>query len=216
MELAVSNEGQENEILYLKTGDSVDTLIRYHENTDSYSLVESDKNTGEILYVVNDTNYKIIAEGENINMYSENGEIMPILITEHVESPNINNTASDSKLSSAVMDTKSVVTPNASFGTNYGPFYKTNKVIVNVLSDIGQIGSFITFVHPVIGTVSAVIGTVAWVAGKAYATLYIEYYQAIDTADSTHYRQTDYYYQYSNYSGFLKTNIWYFYTSRPY
>lgn len=232
LNLSVSKDAKETDTLYLDKSDSTETIIRYHENTETYSLVESNKITGELLYIVNGTPYKIIAEGENINMYSESGDVIPVLITEYIDSPKIsptnidNNIDNSSVISSAIAKssisnpliapTSSIATTNNSFGPNYGPYYKTNKVAVDLISDLSTVAGFVTFKHPLIGTITTLAGTITWFLGKSYATLYIKYYQAFSTSNPTYVKETAHYYKYNNYTGLVKTIVSYFYSSKPY
>lgn len=210
LKLSVSEEGKDTDLIYSGGDSQIQSVIRYHKNTDTYSLVEANSNTGDLLYVVDDIPYKIVSEGENINMYSEDGKVLPLLITEYQNSSLITS-SSPTSLSST-----SNISPRLTFGPNYGPMKKTNKVLVDVVSDINVAASVIGIWHPILGVITVVVGVVTWALEKAYATLYIQYYQSICTTDSTYYRETDYYYQYSNYTGYVSSNVWYFYTSRPY
>lgn len=202
-------------LVYSKGSTSRHDVITYDETSDSYTLLEADNETGELIYIVDGIKFTIVNENGNINMYSENGNVLPLITTEYQN--NLPNSTSTS--SSAVTNLSSRnITLATTWGTNLGPFYRTNKVLVDVLGLISATSGVATikFKHPILGIISTVTGVVSYVGDKAYATLYIKYYQAHDTSNFTYVKQTDSYYQYSNYTGFVKSYTSYFYSSKPY
>lgn len=147
--------------------------------------------------MINDDKFSIRKIGADVIAYSENGDILPIVITEY-----------DTKYVTPSLFKEPVISTRATFGTNYGPFYKTNKVLVEVLGGLSAITGVASLKinHPVLNLVSVVSG----VGNYAYATLYIKYYQAYVTNDPIYVKETDYYY-----TSLVKARTWYFYSSRP-
>ena len=195
------------DILYNTEDESIATIIAYNQNTNSNILLEANNKTGDIIIAINNKEYRLTQEGENIFAYSDNDNKIPVLITEYQS--NINEISLPKKISNETRTT---------FGKNYGPFYKTNKVLVDILGAAGTIGGVaaLKIKHPLLGIVSTVVGAISWVANLSYATLYIKYYQAFATNDPTYVRQTEYFYNYNNYTSLVKTRTWHFYSSRPY
>lgn len=208
--LSVNNEN-DLEIVYQSENTETGTIIAYNKNSNSYILLEANTKTGDIVLVVNDEEYVLTYEGENIFAYSKLGTKIPVLITEYQTSPS-------SELESPLFPQEIAKETKTSFGKNYGPFYKTNKTLVTVLGAAGTIGGVIALKinHPLLGTVSTIAGAISWVADQAYATLYVKYYQAYATYDPTYVRQTEYFYNYNNYTSLVKSRVWHFYSSRPY
>ena len=156
-----------------------------------------------------------IREGENINMYTEYGEILPLLVTEHVDTPEIIPALINVQEEGPI----NILATNAttSFGREYGPFQKTNKVLIEVLGVIsaGTAAASFKINHPVLGIISGITGIAGYVGDKLYKTFYINYWQSYATNNSTYVKQRENYFQYNNYTGFVKSRTWYFYLSQP-
>lgn len=195
------------EIIYNTEDENIATVIAYNQNSNSNILLEANNKTGDIIIAINNEEYRLTQEGENINAYSENGNKIPILITEYQS--DINDIRLPMEITNEARTT---------FGKNYGPFYKTNKVLVDVLGAVGTIGGVaaLKIKHPLLGIVSTIAGAISWVGNLAYATLYIKFYQAYAVNDPTYVKETQYYYNYNNYTSLVKTRTWYFYSSKPY
>lgn len=195
------------EVIYNAENENIATVIAYNQNSNSNILLEANNKTGDIIIAINNEEYRLTQEGENINAYSENGNKIPILITEYQS--DINNIRLPMEITNEARTT---------FGKNYGPFYKTNKVLVDVLGAVGTIGGVaaLKIKHPLLGIVSTIAGAISWVGNLAYATLYIKFYQAYAVNDPTYVKETQYYYNYNNYTSLVKTRTWYFYSSKPY
>lgn len=203
--LSIENEN-DIKILYNSENQDIASVIAYNYNSNSYIMLEANNKTEDVIIAINDKEYVLKLEGENIFAYSDNGEKLPLLITEYQSEPN-----------GILYPQRSAVETRTSFGKNYGPFYRTNKALVDVLGTVSTLaGPMLSIIHPVLGKICTVAGVVTTIAGNSYATLYIKYYQAYATNDPTYVRQTDYYYNYNNYTSLVKSNVWHFYSSRPY
>lgn len=224
----LENTAQENiENIYSDGDESIQTAINYNMDSNTYSLFEANVETGEIIVVINDQEYTVVTEGENLNMISENGEVLPLLITEYQDSSATLPNFIDTQSKPIFGDTEIVVQEDneristlatTSFGKERGPFTKTNKTLVEVLAIISAGTAAIAFKvkHPALGIISGITGIAATVGGYAYKTLYVKYWQASSTTNSTYIRERDNYYNYNNYTGFVKSKTWHFYSSRPY
>lgn len=195
------------DIVYNEGDENLQTIITLNEDTNSYSLMELDSESDNIIYMVNDQIYTMVYEDENINLYSENGNVLPLLITEYQDTPIVKPISSQS-------DEKET---KVSYGKEHGPFKKTNKLLVDVLGAVGTIsGVAATKVYSkILGTISVITGSISWIGNLAYATLWIKYYQAYATDGSSRVRQRDRYYRFNNYTSFVKERTWTFYSSRP-
>lgn len=203
----VGNKDSNIDIIYNEGDEITQSVIVFNKDTNIYSFLEVSLDSNDLIYIVDNQKYKLSYEGENINLYSENGAVLPILITEYEDTPFIKQ-----DLNSLVESETKI-----SYGKEYGPFKKTNKTIVDVLGAAATIGGVaaLKIKHPVLGIVSTVAGAVSWVGNVSYATLYIKYYQSYATNGSSKVRQRDRYYRYNNYTSFVKERIWTFNSSRP-
>lgn len=206
------NKDSKFDVLYNKGTKDLYNVITFNKDTNTYSLLEVDTNSEDLIYMVNDQKYKISLDGENINLISENGNVLPLSVTEYEDEPLVkptfdSNTQADENGKEA----------RRSYGKEYGPFKRTNKTIVDILGAAGFIsGLAATKVnHPVLGAIAVITGSIAYVGSVAYATLYIKYYQSYATDGSSHVKQRDRYHRLNNYTSFVKERTWYFYSSRP-
>lgn len=224
----LENTNPENiENIYSDGDENLQTVINYNVDSDTYSLFEVNVETEEIIMLINDKEYTVRAEGENIDMISENGEVLPLVITEYQNSTAILPELIDANSEPIIGDTEIIVQESeqitsplarASFGKERGPFTKTNKTLVEVLAIISTATGLVyrKVRHPLLGEISFITGLVATVGTYAYKTLYIKYWQASSTSNATYIRERDNYYNYNNYTGFVKSRTWHFYSSRPY
>lgn len=224
----LENTNQENmETIYSEGDEEVQTAINYNVDTDTYSLFEANMNTGELVMVINEKEYTVVAEGENINMIAENGEVLPLLITEYEDTPEVfpqliniegEETIGNTEITVPQEEGNISLFAATTFGKEYGPFKKTNKTLVEILGILGSAGTALSFKikHPVLGIVSGITGIAGSTIGTyAYKTLYIKYWQSHSTTNYTYVRERDNYYNYNNYTGFVKSRTWNFYSSRP-
>jgi tyrosyl-tRNA synthetase len=212
----LGNTNIENiENIYSEGNEKVHTTINLNKDTNTYSLFEVNANSAEVLVLVNNEEYTVVSEGENINMYTEYGEILPLLVTEHVDTPEIIPALINVQEEGPI----NILATNAttSFGREYGPFQKTNKVLIEVLGVIsaGTAAASFKINHPVLGIISGITGIAGYVGDKLYKTFYINYWQSYATNNSTYVKQRENYFQYNNYTGFVKSRTWYFYLSQP-
>lgn len=205
-----TSKDNSKEIVYSSETDSLSNVISYDKDTNIYSLLEANNDTGEVLYIVDNVPFKLKYEGADLNLYSENGEVLPLIITEYQDT-----LASDKDFVNKIPVANSqAAVYAATWGTEYGPMYKTNKVLVDVLSDISLYTAYIR--HPIFGVISVISASLSAASNKMYCTLWIKYYQSLEVGNTTHVRERDDYYQYNNYTGYVGTNTIYFYTTRPY
>ncbi|SIO33270.1 hypothetical protein SAMN05878443_2423 [Carnobacterium alterfunditum] len=160
-------------------------------------------------------------------MTAENGEVLPLLITEYEDEPEALPNLIDLQTEEIIGDTEIIVPQGketvslfaaTKFGKEYGPFKKTNKLLFEILGVLGSAGTALAFKvkHPVLGVVSGISGIAGSIGTYAYKTLYIKYWQSHSTTNYTYVKERDNYYNYNNYTGFVKARTWHFYSSRPY
>lgn len=185
--------------------------ISYNNTTNQYVYIESRDFNNSLFMQIEDEKYIISCEGENIVMLSEKGEKIKIseMIYENDESVksyyDINySTASSSKTMKA-----------ASYGKEYGPYYKTNKSLVTVLSLLSTVTGLFSVKHPVLGKISITLGVAAVVGDMVYKTCYIKYWQALDKNKATNVKERQRWYDKANYTKFLKERTIYFSSVRP-
>ncbi|MGL5716065.1 MAG: hypothetical protein ACRCXT_14555 [Paraclostridium sp.] len=208
----VGNKDSDFDVLYDKGTKDLHNIITFNKDTNTYSMIEVDTNSEYLTYMVNDQKYKIALEGENINIISENGNILPLSVTEYEDEPLVKPTFSS--ITQTYENDKEV---RRSYGKEHGPFKRTNKTIVDVLGSVGFISGLAAtkIKHPVLGAIAVITSSISYVGNIAYSTLYIQYYQAFATDGSSHVKQRDRYYRLNNYTSFVKERTWYFYSSRP-
>ncbi|MEG0296712.1 MAG: hypothetical protein RR620_08325 [Clostridium sp.] len=206
----VTNSSESNiELINFKENKKSQSIIALNTDTDTYILIEANNVSGKLVYIVNGEEFEFVQDRDNINLVSRNGYVLPVLITEYEDKGLVENEFRQYLSQDNLVKT--------SFGREYGPFEKTNKVIVDVLGVVslatGVLGYKIK--HPVLGIISIVTGAISTIGGNSYATLYIQYYQSYATNDPTYVKQRERFYNYNNYTGFVKERTWYFHSSRP-
>ena len=223
----LENTDQENmDTIYSEGDQEVHTTINYNNDSDTYSLFETNMDTGEVIIIINEKEFTVVADGENLNMISENGEVLPLLITEYEDTPEAIPHSIDLESDTIMSDTEIIVPQGeetmtlfaaAKFGKEYGPFKKTNKTLVEILGIIsaGTAAAAFKVKHPALGIISGITGIAGTVGNYAYKTLYIKYWQSHSTTNYSYVKERGNYYNYNNYTGFVKSRTHHFYSSRP-
>lgn len=223
----LENTNQENiETIYSEGDEEIHTTINYNVDSNTYSLFEANMNTGEVSIVLNEKEFTVVSEGENINMISESGEVLPLLITEYEDTPEALPELIDLESEAVIGDTEIIVPQGeetmslfaaTKFGKEYGPFKKTNKTLVEILGAISAGTAAVAFKvkHPTLGIISGITGIAGYVGNYVYKTLYIKYWQSHSTTNYTYVKERGNYYNYNNYTGFVKSRTHHFYSSRP-
>ena len=224
----LENTEQENmNTIYSEGNQGVHTTIKYNNDSNTYSLFEANMDTGEVAIIINEREFTVVADGENINIISENGEVLPLLITEYEDIPEAIPHSIDLESDTIISDTEIIVPKGeesmmlsaaVEFGKEYGPFKKTNKTLVEILGIIsaGTAAAAFKVKHPALGVISGITGIAGTIGNYAYKTLYIKYWQSHSITDYTYVRERSNYYNYNNYTGFVKSRTQHFYSSRPY
>lgn len=189
---------------------TLESRVFYSKDSNSYLYVEFDSLNNTILFILNDKKYSMIEYDRNISVYDELGNVLPIVINEY-----IGLKPSDTTIETNLNESSNSIQPmSASTYTAYrGPFYSTNKVVIEIVSGIATIGAVtsVAIKHPVLGVVSSIVGAISWAGGYAYATLYIKFWTSNKTTCLTAIREKREYYQYNNYSsGYLGTKVLYY------
>ncbi|WP_285767229.1 hypothetical protein [Peribacillus sp. SI8-4] len=197
-----------NDIIYQEESEESISVIQHDINQDIYTFIEANQETGDVIFIIDGIPFKIkLEEGENVNLYSESGQILPLLITEYVDFNPYSEDITQSPMA------------RAAYGKERGPFKKTNKALVEILTVVsaGTAAASFKLKHPVLGTISGITGIVGFIGDKVYKTFYIKFWQSNKIGDSTYVKERRNYYQYNNYSsGFVKSYTTYFYSSQPY
>lgn len=188
--------------------------LKVKSDSNSVAQISKDKTTGEYIYAelstdrnsmaieTNNNKYIFTMEGENIYMTDDSGK--KITVSEMVY-----HTAPKFDTYENVQEIESIQT--RAWSKEYGPFYKTNKSLVSVLSVISAATGLCSCFHPILGTISLVTG-VAAVGLDLQKTLYIKYYQAMD---GTRVKERQRWYEKPNYTGFIKERTLTFDSTRP-
>lgn len=105
----------------------------------------------------------------------------------------------------------------ATYTKDNGPYYKTNKSIIKAFQLLGSVCGLINAYihHPVLGGISALFATTATIADGAYVTMYIKFYQVMNTYDYNECRETQYWYGNGQYTGNSTKRTIYFLTRNP-
>lgn len=191
------------ETLEEKQINNVISSIFYDSNNDIYFYVEVNGNQKNLLFYIND--YKYILEEENGNYYllSENGNKLNFIETSIVNTDD---------------SIQPTIQPRASWILIASNMKKTNKAWVTVLGYISTVtggGGLIKGSHPILGVISFVTGAAALVGDQIFVTFYIKFSQSYRSDCTSYIKEVDDYYQYSNYTGFVKSNTVYFHAVRP-
>lgn len=135
-------------------------------------------------------------ENENYYLLSENGNKLNIIETSIIN---------------GIDDNEPTIQPRASWILMGSNLKKTNKAWVTVLSIISTVtggGSLIKASHPILSVFS-------FVGDQLFVTLYIKFSQSYRSDCTSYIKEIDDYYQYSNYTGSIKSKTIYFYSVRP-
>lgn len=198
--LNISSDKNPNfKIVYSNDTENAGTSIIQDINNNNYILYEGNIRNNSFLFIVNGERYVIEGNLDNLTATSEFGNKFYISKSEEVENPN-----GDYNISTY-----------GSWGKNYGPYYKTNKVVVEVLGYISGATAMVSFIHPILGTISTITGVISFVGSVAYATLYIEYWQAYMDDCPSYVLETQWYYAKPNYTDLVKTYQYKFHSIRP-
>lgn len=190
--------------------DKVFTNIIKSKSTGKYGIIEVVEGRNDLFISLDGNSYIVYKEGDDIFLTDESGYKVPVLISQ-------NNTKTNGTIGSKnQVDLLSA--SNRKFGKYYGPYYKTNKVLFEVVEALGIAAGTagVVLENPVLGTISYVLGTAASLGSKLYVTLYIKYWQANDINDPSYVKEKRNYYKYNNYTGYVKTTYNYFYSTKPY
>lgn len=196
--------------VYGAENDKVFTNIIKSKSTGKYGIIEVVEGRNDLFISLDGNSYIVYKEGDDIFLTDESGYKVPVLISQ-------NNTKTNGTIGSKnQVDLLSA--SNRKFGKYYGPYYKTNKVLFEVVEALGIAAGTagVVLENPVLGTISYVLGTAASLGSKLYVTLYIKYWQANDINDPSYVKEKRNYYKYNNYTGYVKTTYNYFYSTKPY
>ena len=202
-------EFKDIESVYSEEKDGVFTNIIKSKSSNNYGIIEVDENKNDLFLSLNGKSYKLFNEGENIYISDSDNNTIPIVYT-------INESTNNAPKLSPLASYNSA--KSHKFGKYYGPMYKTNKVLFEVIEVIGTATGVAgaRLKNPVLGTISLISGVASTVGSRLYQTMYIKYWQAFSINDPTYVKEKCNYYKYSNYTGFVKTTYNYFYSTRPY
>ncbi|MCI9092872.1 MAG: hypothetical protein HFF36_03655 [Coprobacillus sp.] len=185
--------------------------ISYNNTTNQYVYIESRDFDNSLFMQIEDEKYIISCEGENIIMLSEEGK--KIMISEMIYE-NDDSVKGYHNINQPVASSSKVIKAT-SYGKEYGPYYKTNKSLVTVLSLLSTVTGLFSVKHPILGKVSITLGVAAIVGDTIYKTCYIKYWQALDNNKATNVKERQRWYDKPNYTNFLKERTIYFSSVRP-
>lgn len=187
----------------IKSKDETGTIGQISkDNTGDYIYAEISKSTNNILLALNNHNYLFIMEGENIYMIDETGKKTTISEMIYHTSPKFDSYEN-------IQEIEPIQT--LAWSQEYGPFYKTNKSLVTVLSVISAATGLCSCLHPILGTISLITG-VGSVGLDILKTLYIKYYQQMD---GTKVKERQLWYENPDYTGYIKSRTITFDSVRP-
>lgn len=212
---------EEYESLYEEADQDIITKITKDSSSEYYVLSQIDNENGTILIQINDNKYLIAQVDDNIVMFNESGKT--ITLVETVQSKTFTDIIqAEENTGFIIEDGNSIMPMEVPVSEIKWSSYRlvgrtTNKVLVDVLGAVslatGIAGLKIS--HPALGVISVISGAVSMVEDATYATLYIERYQSTAEGCSSYIREKKEYYQYSNYTGFVKSTVSYFHSIRP-
>ena len=200
--LQLIEKDPEMKVIEEEINGTITSEILYDTANNIYYYLEANGNTNNLLFYINNQKYILQAENGNYLLLSENGEKLTF-----IESSSLPEFAP-----------KSLIQPRASWILLGNNMHKTNKAWVTVLSIISTVvggGSLIKGAHPIIGTISFITSLIATVGDQIFVTLYIVFSQSYRSDCTSYIKEVDDYYQYSNYTGYLKSQTIYFHSERP-
>ena len=211
LSLAVGDE-EDKQIIYDGTEGSAYTVIEYNAATGAYALLEASTDSEDVLYMVDGEAFLLVMDGENVNMVSESGEILPLIEVEYVTSPSPENFPGSTPTPAfdpiTLGDEFSVLSSTShNWSQAYGPYYKTSTHWCTVLSILSQTVSLVNVVinHPLLEAVSLTLDVVVAVGSSISVTLYIRYFNYYDLNDMYWTRELQYWYRNSNHTDLIKT-----------
>lgn len=141
LSLAVGDE-DDKQIIYSDADGSVYTVIEYNAATGAYALMEASPENEEVLYMVDGEAFLLVMDGENVNMVSESGEILPVITVEYITSPSpedfpgsVPAPAFDPVPFGGECSVLNSTSHN--WSQEYGPYTRTNKQWCDVLTVVG-------------------------------------------------------------------------------
>lgn len=213
-------------LLFNQTDDQSSATIVRNELTNSLIMVSSNSN-GSVVLRINEDSFLIKLVGQDLIMYSENGEEMPISwftpLEDYGELPrpyngviNVGEDIFDDKITNDGM-----ISPMYYTGVS-GPFYFTWKgfvLLTSILSGVIVIAGLVAakLNHPVIGEVFGLVAPATAVGVQFYNTDYVKKWIRSAHDCSTFKQEEQEWYELSNYNpvSYMKTIFVYYHTVNP-
>lgn len=200
------------DLLYTLIKSFAELKYKYNAATGTYALMEASADHEEVLYMVDGEAFLLVMDGENVNMVSESGEILPLITVEYITAPSPEdfperNPAPSFEPVTFGSEFSVLSSTSHNWSQAYGAYYRTNKQWCDVLTIVGATSAAVLAVvsHPVLGAITwaCTIGTVVGVFVPV--THYIRYYHSYDLNDMYWARTMEYWYEDSNYTKHVKT-----------
>lgn len=211
LSLAAGDE-EDKQIIYNDTDGSVNTVIEYNAATGAYALMEASTDSEDVLYMVDGEAFLLVMDGENVNMVSETGEILPVIEVEYINAPTPEdfpgmNTPFSFDAETIGNEYSVLSSTSHNWSQAYGPYYKTSKHWCTVLQILSGTISVVNVMvqHPLLDAVTIALDITVAVGSRISVTLYIRYYNYYDLNDMYWTRELQYWYQNANYTGLVKT-----------
>lgn len=213
LSLAVGDE-EDKQIIYDGTEGSAYTVIEYNAATGAYALMEASTDREDVLYMVDGEAYLLVMDGENVNMVSESGEILPLIEVEYVTAPSpevLPEATPSPAFEPITFGNESSVLSSTSHNWSqaYGPYYRSNKhwcFILKILEAVATIAT-VKLKHPVLGYITIALQYANDIVENEniWVTMYIKYYNYYDLNDMYWTRELQYWYADKDYTQYVKT-----------
>lgn len=217
LEKLKNEDDTSQQIIYMKNETDMFANITYNENSGIYTLIEVDEESDDVLLMVEEEEFRIIQELDgSINLYSHNENILPVIevmddtgteVRKKILSGDISSLGVFDSIDKDSLKTKSSYTFGP-YGDTIGPYTKTNKVWVDVVTILGftASGATIKASHPILGAIILIVSIGVFVGDKISQTFWIEYYQSFSLNPTYYYKymlEEQDWYQYNNYTGYV-------------
>ncbi len=202
------------DLLYTLIKSFAGLKYKYNAATDTYALMEASADHEEVLYMVDGEAFLLVMDGENVNMVSESGEILPLITVEYITAPSPEdfperNPAPSFEPVTFGSEFSVLSSTSHNWSQAYGPYYRTNKqwcFILKILEYVALVAT-VQIKHPVLGYITVALQLARDIAENEsiWVTMYIKYYNYYDLNDMYWTRELQYWYADEAYTQLVDT-----------
>ena len=217
--LNISTGKSEKEIIDLEENDNLASIIVKDNTTNGLLYYESEKESNQMLFVVNGDEYIIEKTYDEVRVISPNLDELVISKT-YYQSDTITN-ENNALRAANYRDYPYSLSNDSSYTKDVGPLKATNKDIFKVFDAIALStgGYSLSGKHPVLGVISFVCSAISYAGNNWQGTFYIRSWRAYEKNVPTYplTRSKERWYSESSCENkyFIKNHTSYFHSTRP-